>query len=535
MAAIQRTAGNRAASVTVQRAGEASTSAPPAVEESAQEDRRGAAVITRLSRSIEGHVVVAKMKTNLLAPGTWWPEHWMPDGPMRLKRTLERRVISGELFGAQDLEDIRTLSEVNPQWLAKVGIGTFKESEDYIEGDYKDWLRNAPGKRILAATLAFQKHAPGTRAAGAPTPMAPDYTLGRFMTTKAPGVTEEEKRPLRAERDEQIRQTAVDTLHPAGLASERRHPDADKPATAKHAAKDAKARDVFTSVLLLLQHGLKTYDPGEGVAAHVDYREGDVVRALAHGGRVNIRIPALSAGESPQSLTDFLGVTDQGRRAQFVDKRDFATHRTTIEKNKEGGEPGKFQEKGGFGASVTNYLTPGVPHVGPERPQLMGMDISGGGFGSRDWNGDVVLPNGSYGHMLLILTPPTASKDGSLLVGIETIKPHADSPVGYVHNFRSTEATANPESVLHGHKGDKVGTGGLKHNERLVELRELGKAQGSGDWRAFLDQIKREWLDELEKNKDDVAEQRKMYERLVGRRQHFYEQTAQTEQAEQAD
>ncbi|MCX4453772.1 PE-PGRS family protein [Streptomyces sp. NBC_01728] len=535
MAAIQRTAGNRAASVTVQRAGEASTSAPPPVEESAQEDRRGAAVITRLSRSIEGHVVVAKMKTNPLAPGTWWPEHWMPDGPMRLKRTLERRVISGELFGAQDLEDIRTLSEVNPQWLAKVGIGTFKESEDYIEGDYKDWLRNAPGKRILAATLAFQKHAPGTRAAGAPAPIAPDYTLGRFMTTKAPEVSEEEKRLLRAERDEQIRQTAVDTLHPAGIAAERRHPDADKPGTAKHAAKDAKARDVFTSVLLLLQHGLKTYDPQEGVAAHVDYREGDVVRALAHGGRVNIRIPALRGGESPQSLTDFLGVTDGGQRAGFVDKRPFATHRTAIEKNKEGGEPGKFQEKGGIGASVANYLTPAVPHVGPERPQLMGMDISGGGFGSRDWNGDVVLPNGSYGHMLLILTPPTAAKDGSLLVGIETIKPHAESPVGYVHNARSTEATANPESVLHGHKGDKVGTGGLKHNERLVELRELGKAQGSGDWRAFLDQIKREWLDELEKNKDDVAEQRKMYERLVGRRQHFYEQTVQIEQIEQIE
>ncbi|MFE4749905.1 PE-PGRS family protein [Streptomyces mirabilis] len=531
MAAIQRTAGNRAASVSVQRVGESSTSAPPTAEESGREDQ-GAAVITRLSRSIEGHVVVAKMKVNPLAPGTWWPEHWMPDGPARLKRTLERRVISGELFGAQDLEDIKTLSQVNPQWLAKVGIGTFKESEDYIKGDHKDWLRNLPGKRILAATLAFQQHAPGTRPAGAPTPIAPDYTLGRFMTTKAPGVSDVEKQPLLAERDEQIRQTAVDTLHPAGLPSERLHPDADKAETVKHAAKDAKARDVFTSVLLLLQHGLKTYDPGAEVAAHVDYREGDVVRALAHGGRVNIRIPALRAGESPQSLTDFLGVTDGGRRAGFVDKRDFATHRTAIEKNKEGGEPGKFQEKGGIGASVANFLTPAVPHVGPERPQLMGMDISGGGFGSRDWNGDVVLPNGSYGHMLLILTPPTAAKDGSLLVGIETIKPHAESPVGYVHNARSTEATANPESVLHGHKGDKVGTGGLKHNERLVELRELGKAQGSGDWRAFLDQIKREWLDELEKNKDGVAEQRKMYERLVGRRQHFYEQTEQTDQAE---
>lgn len=261
MTAIQRTAGNRAASVTVQRVGEASTSAPPTAEESGREDQ-GAAVITRLSRSIEGHVVVAKMKVNPLAPGTWWPEHWMPEGPARLKRTLERRVISGELFGAQDLEDIRTLSQVNPQWLAKVGIGTLKESEDYIQGDHKDWLRNPPGKRILAATLAFQRNAPGTRPAGAPTPIAPDYTLGRFMTTKAPGISDAEKQTLRAERDEQIRQTAVDTLHPAGLPSERLHPDADKAETVKHAAKDAKARDVFTSVLLLLQHGLKTYDPG---------------------------------------------------------------------------------------------------------------------------------------------------------------------------------------------------------------------------------------------------------------------------------
>lgn len=82
------------------------------------------------------------------------------------------------------------------------------------------------------------------------------------MTTKAPGVSDAEKQTLRAERDEQIRQTAVDTLHPAGLPSERLHPDADKAETVKHAAKDAKARDVFTSVLLLLQHGLKTYDPG---------------------------------------------------------------------------------------------------------------------------------------------------------------------------------------------------------------------------------------------------------------------------------
>lgn len=256
----------------------------------------------------------------------------------------------------------------------------------------------------------------------------------------------------------------------------------------------------------------------------MDYREGDVIRALAHGGRVNIRIPALRQGESRTALTDFLGVTDQGKREDFVDKRGFATHRTAIGKNK-GDQRGTFKEEGGALASLTNVLTPSASAIGPERPQLMGVDISGGGFGSKDWNGDVVLPNGSYGHMLLVFTAPTADKDGSLLVGIETIKPHAASPVGYQHDFRSTEATANPESVLHGHKGDKIGTGGLKRNERLVDLSELGAAQGSGDWRAFLDQIKRGWLTELEGAQQDPDRRRALYGQLVGPRQQFHGQT----------
>ncbi|WEH13286.1 hypothetical protein [Streptomyces sp. VNUA24] len=326
----------------------------------------------------------------------------------------------------------------------------------------------------------------------------------------------------------QIRETAVDTLHPAGIAPERLHPDGipeTGPTTAKgkgkgrstasdFAAKDARAREMLTKVLLILRNGLKLYDPK--AETHVADYDKDVIRALAHGGRVNIRIPALKSADEPAySLPEFLGVTQDDRtntRAGDVIDRGFATHRTSITANKEG-KPGAFKEKGGPMASLTNVVS-----VGADRPDLWGQNLSGGGLGSQDWNGDVVLPDGTHGHMLLVHHRPTTRKDGSLQIGIETLAPHAVSPVGYEHDFRSTEATANPESVLHGHKGDKVGSGGLGKNERLVELAEMGAAHSSGDWRTFLDEIKKQWDAALAETEDGSPARRALYEDLVGPR-----------------
>lgn len=507
------------------------TTAPPATagQETAAADRtgqraKGAEAIARLSLSIEQHTVQSKIKKNVFAPGTWWPEQWMAAGPARLRKTLDRRVMRGEVFNDQELADIRHLSEVNAQWLEDVGIGTYEQAEKYTEGRFDDWLRLPSGKRVLTATLAVRANHPAVREAGRDTPISPDYTLGRFMLTQTPATSPEEKRDLERERDEQIRATAVDTLYPAGIAPERLHPDGipetapakgkGKSTAADFAGQDARAREMLTKVLLILQHGLKLYDPEAG--AHVADYEKDVIRALAHGGRVNIRIPALSSASAPAySLPQFLGVTQDDRtntRAGDVVDRGFATHRTSIGANKEG-KPGTFKEKGGPLASLTNVVS-----VGADRPDLWGQNISGGGLGSRDWNGDVVLPDGSHGHMLLVHHRPTTKKDGSLQIGIETLAPHAVSPVGYQHDFRSTEATANPESILHGHKGDKVGSGGLGKNERLVELGELGKKHASGDWRAFLDDIKKQWDAALAETEDGSRERRALYEGLVGPR-----------------
>ncbi|WP_234365438.1 PE-PGRS family protein [Streptomyces sp. RTd22] len=519
MLALQRSVGNLAASkvmaratVTVQRAGESSASAA-AAEQPAKDgtDVKGKEVIYRLSRSIESRAVESKLKPNVWAPGTWYPEKLMLEGKMRLRRTLDRRVIAGEVFTAQDLADIEALTTVNAQWLKDVGIGTIEDAKAYTaKGNYKDWLNLPAGKRVLTATLAYNNHLKG-----APVPDAPDYTLGRFFSTQGSNLTGDQKQPLLDERDEQIRQTAVRTLHPAAIPPQDMHADANKAHVTQHQKKADKARDVFTNVLLVLQHGLKIYDKEQ--QQHLDYRDGDVVRALAHGGRVNIRIPALKGEESATSLTDFLDVTAKGKPTQFVEDRPYATHGMDIEKNKDG-KRGKFKETSGGLVSVGNRIKPGGP-------DMWGLDVPGGGFGSKDWNGDVVLPTGSHGHMLLVFTAPTKEKDGSLLVGIETIGPDKPSPVGYKHDFRSTEATSNPESVLHGHKRDKIGSGGTAMNERYVDLKELGDAQGGGDWRAFLDGIKQGWYDELKKTTDGSDERQAMYHQLVGPRQHFYGQT----------
>ncbi|MFI0814971.1 DUF4157 domain-containing protein [Streptomyces sp. NPDC021098] len=499
-APVQRVADGRAAPVAVQRVGESSESA---AEQPAQ-DVKGKELIHRLSQSIEDHTIETKPVVSPWAPGTWWPEDWMPAGKARLRRTLDRRVLAGEVFGAQDLADIEALTTVNPDWLKDVGIGTISEAQEYTrKGNYKDWLNLPAGKRVLTATLAYNNHLKG-----APIPDNPAYTLARFFNTKGRNLTEEQKQPLRDERDQQIRETAVRTLHPAAIPPQDMHADANKAHVTQHQAKADKARDVFTNVLLVLQHGLKIYDKKQ--EKHLDYRDGDVIRALAHGGRVNIRIPALNEGEAAASLTDFLGVTEGGGLAEHVEPRDYATHGNDIGKNK-GDKRGKFKETGGALVALKNKVLPGGP-------DLSGLDIPGGGFGSKDWNGDVVLPTGSHGHMLLVFTAPTKTTDGALQVGIETTGPDKPSTVGYKHDFRSTEATANPESVMHGHKRDKL-------NERYVDLKELGKAQGGGDWRAFLDDIKQGWYAELNKTKDGSDERQALYRQLVGRRQHFYDET----------
>lgn len=411
-----------------------------------------------------------------------------------VKSDLLKRLKRGPLF---DDGEVQQIQQQGAKWLESTGIGTYQDALAYAQkGVYKDWLRLPPGRRLLIATLEYRGAVRGGQQD------SPAYTLGRTLTANT--LPAEERAPLDAERDEQIRTTFVDTLHP-------REPSGEG-ATAEQ-KKQAHAQQLLTRVFLILQNGLKIR-PGPG-EEHIDYRDGDVARALAHGGRVNIRIPELSRGGAGRfELTDWLGMTDaQGELTENVFERKYATHYMSISDNPVGGE-GAFKERGGALAAIRNVIRNKSPLASKEKKvRLAGANVAMGGMGNLDCNGDVIMPNGAHGHLLLIYTPPRVDRAGALEVGLETLAPeNHDSPVGHVHDWRSTEATSNPESSAHGHKRDKIGAGKLRDNQRYVDLAEFRHP-----WAEFVRDLERDY-DALMSAARNQDEERELVARLVGPR-----------------
>lgn len=451
---LQRTAGNRAVARSLQRAPEQESSTAPGF----------------LRQPSGGfHALV-------------------PDSieALSVKDKLLDRLVEGPVFSDSEIAD---LERQDPKWLRAIGTGSYAEAVAYAtEGTYYDWLRLAPGKRLLIATVEWRKRLGRTE-------KSPAFTLGRHLDLRGDAVPAADRERVIAERDEQIKDAFVRTLAPAF--------EDDPLVSADDAKRNVRANTILSRIFLILQNGLKVYD--DAAADHVDYVDGDVARALAHGGRVNIRIPALGAdGPPPTALLDWLGVTENGVNArEKEEKRDYATHHMDISGTDE------FEERGGMAASASNVLS----RLSDEQVRMWGLPLAADGMGGHDFNGDVILPDNSHGHLLLIFTPPQQDQDGALQVGIETIGPGGKSPVGYRHNALSTEATANPESSFYGHKKDKIGGGRLKDNQRYVPLAELPLG-----WVRFLDEVKEDWQDRLFKAGDDLHSRRALYGELVGRR-----------------
>lgn len=424
------------------------------------------------------------------------------------KKALGKRFPKGPLFTGADIADIQALetSADGRKWLEDVGIGTYGAATSYLQAaNYKAWLKQKAGKRLLIATIAWRDK---TGATDDNPP--PSYTLGRAMAIQTGGLTGPldagAKAQAEAERDAHIRNAFVNTLMPVGPTELATLQATWTDANAALAA-NAQAQQILARILLILQAGLQVYDPVQ--ARHVDYQTGDVVRALAHGGRVNIRIPALSGQNSTDdayALTNWLGITDQGAATGAVKARGFGTHHMDIGENKHGPGSGHFVEEGGKGASMANKRS--------GRVKLFGLDLAAGGLGRRDFNGDVILPDGGHGHMFIGFTKPTTRRDGALQIGIETTGPGAPSLVGYKHDWNSTEATANPESSFYGHKMQKVGGGGLATNQRLVDLNELQQSAGK-KWSAFLAELGDDLQDDLD---NAPGQERAEYELLAGPR-----------------
>ena len=426
------------------------------------------------------------------------------------KKKLEKRFPKGPLFSDADLVEIHLLdrSKAGQKWLEEVGIGSWTDANDYLTAaDYKEWLKQLPGKRLLIATIAWK-----TKVGATDENPPPSYTLGRAMAIQTGDHTgtldAQAKKQAEKERDDQIRNAFINTLMPVG-AKELLEVQLNAPNEANEMiAANAEAQKILARILLLLQVGLQVYDPKQ--AKHVDFKTGDVVRALAHGGRVNIRIPALSGdnkNDDAYALTDWIGITDKGKAVDSVKERGFGTHHMNIGENKKNVPgTGSFVEEGGKGASMSNKTSKGN--------KLFGLDLAAGGLGKRDFNGDVILPDGGHGHMFIGFTKPTKKKDGALQIGIETTGPGADSLVGYKHDWNSTEATANPESSFYGHKMQKVGGGKLGTNQRLVDLNKLQADEGK-KWTEYLDELGVALDDALA---NMAGQERPVYELIAGQR-----------------
>ncbi|MGP3967247.1 PE-PGRS family protein [Streptomyces sp. 6N223] len=426
-----------------------------------------------------------------------------------VRDALLRRLRQGPLLSSAEIQEIQALQSEDPTWLRDVGLGTVTAADAYLQaGKYHDWVKLPQGTRLLIATRRWENHTAQRQAAGetpGPTPTDPPYQIGRHLARIDASTPGEEKDRLGQERDDQIRKTFVDTFVPPGIADD--HRDARK-----HRARVEHANAVLAKVFLILRHGLKVYSPQHGT--HMDYREGDVARALAHGGRVNIRIPQLATGEKPYALTNWLGVTKERSLlpsswpAGTGKPRGYATHHMSIRENTDQG-PGRFVEKGEFGATLANLVD---PHT-----HLSGINLAAGGLGNKDFNGDTILPDGSYGHLFLGIKPPTARRDGALQIGVETAGPGATTPDGYTHGMRSSEKNSNPVSSFFGHKDDKLGMGvDLSLSQRHVDLGDFGTPGGTS-WSQRLKELEEEWNATLAAARTE-EQRRAEYETLLGPR-----------------
>jgi len=417
---------------------------------------------------------------------------------------IHKRVRSGPSFSEEELQAIRAAAAEDPKWLKTVGICTHAEALAYIKaGDFRNWLKQPEGMRLLVATLRWQQNIEERGQGKAPDkPTRPDYQLGRHMAMHAEGTPQDEKDQLTGERDEQILQTFVGTMLPPGIGDA--VPDARK-----HRERVERGTEVLTKIFLILNELLEVYNPEAG--AHEDF-EGDVAHALAYGGRVNIRIPQLADGQHGYELPQWLHITKENRKPweprstpeEPVYRRAFGTHRMKIGDNSADGTRGSFEEQGEIGATIANWRDP--------HSHLYGLPLAVGGMGSTDYHGDTILPNESYGHMFMGYKPPTEERDGALQVGIETAGPGGRTPDGYEHGLTSSEKNNNPVSQFGGHKSDKLGgKAPLDKNQRLVDLTKFG------NWMQRLKALEKDWKSELAKAKTH-EEQAALYRDLIGRR-----------------
>ncbi|WP_437810164.1 protein kinase domain-containing protein [Sorangium sp. So ce1078] len=425
-----------------------------------------------------------------------------PRDPGEAKTQIGGRFPEGRLFDDAEWSAFEELSST-PQgqsWLNASGMLTLDEVKKYLSGEESDnperfrgfHLLHKASKVVLASYVSRQmnggeagKRFEGTQPAAVALSMEAKHTtdparrdeLKRLIDQ---GIVEEWSRTLERTEPNDDASTAIDkgaVLDPKKKLLRQPRKLSKDEVVDRHRQSLAVLKNVFH----LLQAGAEIYD--DSAKSHVPLADVPVAKLLSHGGRVNVQIPA---GSAPYALTEHLGITDKnGNPKAGVFKRSFGTHHVALSE-------GTFKEQGGALAAVLSKL---------DDTELYGINLAVGGLGLKDFNGDVILPDGAHGHMFIGYRPPRKDRPGALQIGMETTGPNAPSTVGYVHNWRSTEKTANPISSVGGLKADKIGDDQIK-NARTVDLGKLGK-----DWaRTLKDRADRFEQDLAQKGRDALTE-----------------------------
>jgi hypothetical protein len=342
---------------------------------------------------------------------------------------------------------------------------THDEVKTYSRGgNFRDWENKPKQHRMQVAHYQYTKQIRDT----------PGYWKG----LSAFGQTDE-IHPRDLEQWTQTLETQPDEL-PGLEEQEQREVLARNPA----------ALEIVKRIFVVLQKGLRYYDAEN--ALH-EWRA-PVAVALSHGGRVNIRIPSVEEGGDPDEFFNWLTGGETGREEAGMHERLAGTHRVAVGENTQD-ERGSFQEKTGFGAALMAGIGR-LRNISLEKGTTThyGLDLPVGGLGNRDIHGDVILPDGRYGHLYIGYKPPTVRRDGALLIGCETDAPGKTNVLGHYHGARATSAEF---SSTGGAKADKIGKaiGGM-----MVDLAGIGN----------------DWLDQLKEMEQDVEAGRITSRELVG-------------------
>ncbi|WP_437333581.1 hypothetical protein [Sorangium sp. So ce394] len=403
-----------------------------------------------------------------------------PTDPADAKKKIGKRFPKGRLFSDAEWDAFKELSSTpeGQTWLKASGMLPHDQIEEYLSNGNTEKFRgfhklHKPSKVVLASYVSRNSGDDGKRFEGTP-PAAVALSMEARHTTDPArrdelkkqidqGIAKEWAKTFEHTEPNDAANKAMDrgaVLAPKTLKDTLTRAEPKSLPKDEALARHRQANEVLKNTFHLLQAGAEIYDAGS--KSHVPLRDVPVAKLLSHGGRVNIQVPA---GSPPYALTEFLGITDEhGNPRTGVFKRDYGTHHVSLRN-------GKFKEEGGRGAMVKSKF---------DDTELYGMNPTIGGLGLKDFNGDVILPDGAHGHLFIGYRPPKPDRSGALQIGLETTGPGAPSTVGYVHNWRSTEKTANPISSVGGLKQDKIGDEKGK-NARTVNLGKLG-----ADWRGVL-------------------------------------------------